>query len=60
MKSNKDISHRHLLTLAKFDGVSMDDLFGLTENRNHSNAELSELHLSDEVIELLKTGNSNN
>ncbi len=59
-KPDKDISHRHLLTLAKFYGVSMDYLFGLTENRKHPNAELSELHLSDGVIELLKTGKVNN
>ncbi len=59
-KPDKDISHRHLLTLAKFYGVSMDYLSGLTENRKHPNAELSELHLSDEVIELLKTGKVNN
>ncbi len=59
-KPDKDISHRHLLTLAKFYGVSMDFLFGLTENRKHPNTELSKLHLSDEVIELLKTGKVNN
>jgi len=59
-KPDKDISHRHLLMLAKFSGVSMDYLFGLTENRKHPNAELSELHLSDEVIELLKPGTINN
>ncbi len=59
-KPDKDISHRHLLTLAKFYGVSMDYVFGLTENENHPNTALSELHLSDEVIELLKTSKINN
>ncbi len=59
-KPDKDISHRHLLTLAKFYGVSMDYLFGLTENENHPNTALSELHLSDGVIELLKTSKINN
>lgn len=55
----KDISHYSLITLAKFYGVSLDYLLGLTEQKNHPNAELSELHLSDEMIELLKTGKIN-
>ncbi len=38
----------------------MDYLFGLTENKNHPNAALSELHLSNEMIELLKTEKVNN
>ncbi len=59
-KPDKDISHKHLLTLAKFYGVSMDYLFGLTENENHPNTALSELHLSDEMIELLNTEKVNN
>ncbi len=46
--------------LAKFYGVSMNYLFGLAENRKHPNAALSELHLSDEMVELLKTGRVNN
>jgi len=33
-------------------GMSLDYLFGLTENKNHPNATLSELHLSDKMIEL--------
>jgi transcriptional regulator with XRE-family HTH domain len=56
---NKDISHVSVLALAKFYGVSTDYLFGLTEEKNHLSADLSELHLSDEMIELLKTGKIN-
>ena len=35
-------------------------LLGLTENRNHSNAELTELHLRDDMVELLQSGRINN
>ena len=55
----KDISHASIVTLAKFYGVSADYLLGLTETKNHPNADLSELHLSDEMIELLKSGKIN-
>lgn len=56
----KEINHGRIVTLAKFYGVSTDYLLGLTENRNHSNAELTELHLSDDMVELLKSGRINN
>ena len=55
----KDISHTSIVTLAKFYGASTDYLLGMTENRNHPNADLAELHLSDTKIELLKSGNIN-
>lgn len=55
----KDISHTGIVTLAKFYGVSTDYLLGLTENKNHPNTELAELHLNDEMIELLKNGEIN-
>jgi len=55
----KDISHTSIVTLAKFYGVSSDYLLGLTESKNHPNADLVELHLSDTMIELLKGGNIN-
>lgn len=55
----KDISHTSIVTLAKFYGVSADYLLGLTETKNHPNADLSELHLSDTMIELLKNGKIN-
>lgn len=56
----KEINHGNLITLAKFYGVSTDYLLCLTENRNHPNTTLSELHLSDEMIDLLKSGRMNN
>lgn len=55
----KDISHTSIVTLAKFYGVSADYLLGLTESKNHPNADLTELHLSDTMIELLKGENIN-
>lgn len=51
----KDISHTSIVTLAKFYGVSADYLLGLTETKNHPNADLVELHLSDEMIGLLRS-----
>ena len=56
----KDISHRAILALARFYGVSADYLLGLTETKNHPNADLDDLHLSDDVIGLLKSGRINN
>lgn len=56
----KEINHGNLLTLAKFYGVSTDYLLCLTENRNHPNTTLTELHLSDEMIDLLKSRRINN
>lgn len=55
----KDISHTSIVTLAKFYGVSSDYLLGLTETKNHPNADLAELHLSDEMIGLLRSGKIN-
>ena len=45
----KDISPFAIATLADFYGVSTDYLMGLTENKNHPNAELQSLHLSDDI-----------
>ena len=52
----KDISHYVLIKLAKFYGVTADYLLGLTETKNHPNADLTDLRLSDEMIDLLKSG----
>lgn len=52
----KEINHGSLVTLAKFDDVSTDYLLCLTKNRNHPNTALTELHLSDNMIDLLKSG----
>ena len=56
----KDISPFAIATLAEFYGVSADDLMGLSENKNHPNAELQALHLSDGMVELLSSGRINN
>lgn len=48
------------MALAEFYGVSTDYILCLTENRNHPNTELTELHLSDSMAELLKSGRINN
>ena len=52
----KDISHYALIKLAKFYGVTTDYLLGLTETKNHPNADLADLRLSDDMIDLLKGG----
>ena len=57
--TGKDISPFAILTLAKFYGVSTDYLLGLTENKNHPNTELDALHLGDDAITVLTTGNFN-
>lgn len=51
----KDISHHAINRLADFYGVTADYLLARTETKSHPNAELSDLHLSDEMIELLKS-----
>ncbi len=56
----KEINHGSLVALAKFYGVSTDYLLCLTENKNHPNTELTELHLSDAMVDLLKSGRINN
>ena len=56
----KDISPFSIVTLAKFYGVSTDYLLGLTETKNHPNTDLHDLHLGDDMIELLKSGKLNN
>ena len=50
----KDISHYALIELAKFYEVTVDYLLGRSQTRNHPNADLADLHLSDDMIELLK------
>lgn len=56
----KDISLSLLIKFAKFYGVSLDWLVGLTENRCIENMELAELHLDDDTIALLKSERFNN
>ena len=54
-----EISPYAMVTLAKFYGVSTDYLLGLTENKNHSNTALAELHLSDSAVDVLRGGRLN-
>ena len=56
----KEISPTAVVTLAKFYGVSADYLLGLTETKNHSNTDLHDLHLSDDMVTLLSSGKINN
>ena len=56
----KDISHRAVIALALYYGVTADYILGLTEIKNHPNAELHELRLDDNAMRLLKSGEINN
>jgi len=56
----KDISPFSITTLAKFYGVTADYLMGLSDMKNPSNTEIHELHLSDKMLEVLKSGKLNN
>lgn len=56
----KDISHYAIIKLAKFYGVTADYLLGLSQTKNHPNADFADLRLSDDMIELLKSGLVNN
>ena len=56
----KEINHGNLITLADFYGVSVDYLLCRTENREQINTSLTELHLNDEMVALLKSGRINN
>ncbi|MFG6344456.1 MAG: helix-turn-helix transcriptional regulator [Lachnospiraceae bacterium] len=50
----KEIPHRNLVILAKYYEVSADYLLGITENRQLGNTPLSDLHMSDAALTLLK------
>lgn len=56
----KEINHGSILKLADFYHVSTDYLLCLTDNRHPENVELAELHISDGMAELLKSGRINN
>lgn len=56
----KSIDMFSLITLAKFYGVSTDYLLGLEDNLKHKNTDISDLHLSDDAIDELKSGKFNN
>ena len=56
----KEISHKSILKLAELYGVSTDYLLSATENRNRPDAGLTELHINDDMAELLKSGRIDN
>ena len=55
-----DVSLFAITTLANFYGVTSDYLLGLVENKNRPDAALADLHLSDEAVDILKSGELNN
>ena len=55
-KDNKAINHGNLITPADLYEVSVDYLLCRTENREQANTPLTELHLNDEMVALLKSG----
>lgn len=52
----KEFSHKAIITLADFYGVTSDYLLGLTENREQYPFPVDELGLDDETVDLLKSG----
>ena len=56
----KDYSVSLLVTLAKFYGVSVDWLMGLSEIREPEKYDLIKLHLDDEILQILESGKINN
>lgn len=55
-----DVSPFNMKILAKFYGVSMDYLFGLSEQKTPVDINIEELHLSDSMLDLLKSEKINN
>ncbi len=55
----KEISHKAIITLADFYGVTSDYLLGLTENRLQHPFPVDELGIDDETVDLLKSGKLN-
>ena len=56
----KDISHYALIPVAKFSEFTVDYLLGRSQTKNHPHANLADLRLSDDMIELLKSGRVDN
>ena len=55
----KEITHKAIVTLANFYGVTSDYLLGLTENREQHRFPVDYLGLDDETVEILKSGKLN-
>ena len=54
-----DLSIYAVTTLAGFYGVTTDYLLGVTENKKRPDAVLSDLHLSDGAVDVLRNGKFN-
>ena len=52
----KDISPFSIVTLAKFYGVTMDYLMGVSNLEKEADAEIQELRLTNEALNVLKSG----
>ncbi len=55
----KEISHKAIVILADFYGVTSDYLLGLTENRKQHTFAVDELGLDDDTVDLLKNDSLN-
>ena len=55
----KEITHKAIVSLANFYGVTSDYLLGLTENREQHRFPVDALGLDDETVEILKSGKLN-
>ena len=55
----KEITHKAIVILADFYGVTSDYLLGLTENRDQHPFAVDELGLDDETVDLLKSSKLN-
>lgn len=55
----KEITHKAIVILADFYGVTSDYLLGLTENREQHPFAVDELGLDDSTVDLLKSGKLN-
>jgi len=54
-----DLSIYAVTTLAEFYGVTTDYLLGVTENKKRPDTVLSDLHLSDGAVDVLRNGKFN-
>jgi transcriptional regulator with XRE-family HTH domain len=54
-----NINYKDLAKLAMFYNVSLDYLFGITDNLQHRHIEIDKLRLTDEAIEALSSGKFN-
>ncbi len=56
----KEIPHPNIVKLAQYYNVSTDYLLGLSDNITNSDEVLSEIHLDDSTVDILKSGSINN